>query len=343
MYKYYLLVMLLFHGGLFAQTTWVVSNSPGFAATFYNLQEAINDNRVVPGDILLVQGSTANYGDIVITKRLTIMGPGYFLDKNPETQVSVLSAQVNTIIFKQGSEGSILQGMSVVGSLPRVENPGYGWCLGRNVNDFGSYGVELNASKITLVSNQISGHLILHNSSFNQVRNCFLAGCSVNDSSINNSISNNIFTNTVQINNASFSNNLVLGVWYGHHFFIKCKLQSNQILAAFSDTYCAGYRIAITDCTTSNNLYSWAVAEGSEDYGSFDFSKEWLGQGSPDGTYKSKPGSLSAQKNIGPFVGPFPYKLSGIALHPNIFSVSMPQTVTSGGGLKVEVKVRAND
>ena len=37
------------------------------------------------GDTVYVAGSVNNYGSVTLTKKLTIIGPGYFLAENPQT------------------------------------------------------------------------------------------------------------------------------------------------------------------------------------------------------------------------------------------------------------------
>ena len=66
------------------------------------------------GDTIMVEGSPDVYSDTFeCTKRLIIKGPGYFLDENPGISANKLSARVGYIVFNQGSEGSVLIGVSL--------------------------------------------------------------------------------------------------------------------------------------------------------------------------------------------------------------------------------------
>ena len=70
----FLLVFLL--GSTYAQATiWTVSNSGGTPAQFNDLQ--IAHNTALAGDTLFVHASGFSYGDIQITKSITIIGEGY--------------------------------------------------------------------------------------------------------------------------------------------------------------------------------------------------------------------------------------------------------------------------
>ncbi|MGH1339752.1 MAG: hypothetical protein ACRBFS_26775 [Aureispira sp.] len=70
----FLLVLLL--GSTYAQATiWTVSNSGGTPAQFSDLQ--IAHNTALAGDTLFVHASGFTYGDVQITKTITIIGEGY--------------------------------------------------------------------------------------------------------------------------------------------------------------------------------------------------------------------------------------------------------------------------
>jgi len=72
------------------------------------------------------------------------------------------------------------------------------------------------------------------------------------------------------------------------------------------------------------------------------------GSYSDDGKFKLRTGCAAVgtgvdNTDIGPYGGTNPYSPSGISFHPNIWSVTMPTTGTSGGGLQVQVKINANN
>jgi hypothetical protein len=58
-----------------------------------------------------VYGSPINYGHLSLSKALTIIGPGYYLNENPETQAYPATASANTITFNNFSSGSLLTGL----------------------------------------------------------------------------------------------------------------------------------------------------------------------------------------------------------------------------------------
>jgi len=92
---------------------WRVNNS-GIQAGFNSVQQAVSSSQVLPGDTLYVEGSPFSYGNVDLTKRLVIIGPGYFLGQNPETQACLSTAIFENIAFNAESDGSFMTGMTVI-------------------------------------------------------------------------------------------------------------------------------------------------------------------------------------------------------------------------------------
>ena len=93
---------------------WRVNNN-GYSADFISLQVANKDNKVLNGDSIHLEGSATSYGNITITKKLVIIGPGYFLTENKNSSSNALQATVDYIEFEGGSQGSQLIGVYVSG------------------------------------------------------------------------------------------------------------------------------------------------------------------------------------------------------------------------------------
>ncbi len=80
MKQFFSILFLAFAAGAFA-TVHTVSNTPSTLAQFNTVQAAIN--AAASGDTIYVHGSPNQYGAFTQTnKQLTIMGPGFFADKN---------------------------------------------------------------------------------------------------------------------------------------------------------------------------------------------------------------------------------------------------------------------
>ncbi len=70
--------------------------------------------QVANGDTIHVEGSTAIYDDAAITKRIVLIGTGYFLTDNPKTANNTLESKISRVDFNTGSAGSQVIGMNVV-------------------------------------------------------------------------------------------------------------------------------------------------------------------------------------------------------------------------------------
>lgn len=87
-----------------------VDNRPG--AQYQTLSQAISATQ--EGDTVLVMGSEKVYDNINITKnRVTVIGPGYFLDENIGFQANINPAQVGQVTFNPGTVESVVQGLYI--------------------------------------------------------------------------------------------------------------------------------------------------------------------------------------------------------------------------------------
>src|SRR5689334_2698859 len=67
---------------------------------FKTINEANNNASVLAGDTLMIEGSSLPYADATLTKPLILIGPGYLLTKNPQTQANGSPATVQVIEIK---------------------------------------------------------------------------------------------------------------------------------------------------------------------------------------------------------------------------------------------------
>jgi hypothetical protein len=326
--------------------TWVVSNVQGFSANFNNLQACVSSPNVLAGDVVIVQGSGTSYGDIVVSKPLIILGPGFFLNQNPQTQAILASAKLNSIFFKKGSSGSIMQGLEVIGTTPYNYNNGYGFCWGGTAD---TYSIKVDSSSITCIGNRWVNWFQISNSSSTTIKGSFGEYVCANNDIGDLQIQNTIFGGAY-CRNAVISNCFVGEGFAGHTSCIDSSILKNNIIHQNP-----GY-FSVANSQFSHNVFIGLDPLGANignNIVSGDANSVFIGypnQGSysSDGKYKLKIGSIAiangeAGVDIGPFGGPEPYKLSGIAFHPNIWWVEMPTTGTSGGGLPIKIKVNANN
>ncbi len=87
--------------------------SPAYPV-FAQINQAVAFGIVNSGDTLHVEGSTVVYDYAAITKRLVIIGPGYFLPNNPKTSENAMESKIGRIYFNAGSDNSVVEGMDVI-------------------------------------------------------------------------------------------------------------------------------------------------------------------------------------------------------------------------------------
>jgi hypothetical protein len=116
MKKFYLILVVFFsffHVQLFAKT-WRVNNIPGVAADFTTMTEA--HNAANPGDTIHLEPSPYPYTSFTCTKKLFLVGAGYFLEENLNTQSQNHTSVLQGITFNAGAEGSVVSGIDFYGS-----------------------------------------------------------------------------------------------------------------------------------------------------------------------------------------------------------------------------------
>jgi hypothetical protein len=114
---------------------WRVNNRTNVQADFTTLSSAISGASA--GDTIYIEGSPDSYGNAgYVAKQLTIIGAGYFLNENDSSQVFKESSKIDHIIFYNGSQGSIIEGVTILGTT--------------------NYGITINTDDITVRRNNIS-------------------------------------------------------------------------------------------------------------------------------------------------------------------------------------------
>lgn len=98
---------------------------------FKQINQVVAWNTVNDFDTVHVEGSPNFYDAATITKRLVIIGPGYFLDNNPNTSNDLFDAKVRAISFSAGSDGSVLSGINV--AVATNVNDGYVTIIGDSI------------------------------------------------------------------------------------------------------------------------------------------------------------------------------------------------------------------
>lgn len=100
-----------------AQTIHTVDNRSHSGAMFTDLQTAID--AAVAGDIIHVHPSATNYGNIIISKELKLIGLGH----DPTTHVEGLTALINSISFRGDAANSVVTGLTISSINYSISSP----------------------------------------------------------------------------------------------------------------------------------------------------------------------------------------------------------------------------
>jgi len=286
------------------------------------------------GDTIYVVGSNFDYGRITIEKKLTVIGPGYFLEGNTQTQVDKKEAMFNQVTLKEGSDGTLIKGLSI--------NGGYGLDISDQIDD-----ITIENNYCYDITFNFRPQDIYNNIS---IKKCFiksnLSMASGYDVVLSNLTLTNNFINGVSIEDGStgiVSRNLFLGndlkMGTSSSFEITDNIFLNDNVNSFTIQN-------LPDASVHNNI-SLTGAFGDAN-GNMTAPQSTLfttdENATTDGQYmlsESSPakGAGTNGTDIGPFGGPDPYRLSGLPDLPNIYELSTGGFV-SGDEMPVQIKIK---
>lgn len=306
------------HGAIFRVNNNLPENITN--RLFNQIQTALNHFSVVNGDTIMVEGSSLPYNGFNCSKRVIIIGPGYFLNENLGINALTTNARINDYcFFNNGSQGSFLIGMEINNYRMRIQTSNiYIIRCKVEVSFYGDAGNIVNNCKIIgSYINYIQGYSSLYN----------------NNISVINSI---IVQDESGLNYLNYDNNNLIGnfLWK-----ITASTFRNNILVHRDAT------VNIIAQTNQNNLapnQQFGTANGNIAY---EPGNTFVGGTSTDGKYVIKAGSpyLTAGTNAsqpGIFGGSEPYKLSGLPPIPIIYELTVPETGSTTQGLNISLKIR---
>lgn len=288
--------------------TFRVNNTPGSGAqytTFDAAQSAASD-----GDVIIVDGSATSYGKIVVTKKITLKGPGYFLEGNESMNEAPNPAKFDEI--KVNAEGATLTGLTLSdGDIYLLkDNIVVTRCYVRYIYHSVPYSYSTsNISKCIIHQNYIKSGV---------------SGDSYSEAATYFQITNNIFCGSnvtwYNLDHATINHNTVLPE-YGVGFprLTNCVIEHNIIP---NITFDSGNSVS------DNNSIAYEKSPYKDTVSHYK---------GTDREVKAIDETLTTTQ--GAFSGNDPYVLSGLPSGPMIQDVIMPESVAKGENLKVTVKI----
>ncbi len=333
-----LLILLVIFTSNMSANVLRVNNVSGTGAAFSTLQNA-HDNANA-GDTLMIEPGSP-YGQLVVTKRLVILGPGYFLGENSETQGIMATVQVDSMTFNAGAEQTLVSGLHFVdrifintNNITLSQN-----LMKQNLANSNYYFINIadNLSQITIKKNYINNtipnyenNIIIGDGSTVTIRNNFIFGSTYSSnrcikSHVNGTVIliNNVIRGALELYSATVKNN----IWFMDYLY---------------GTFPAGGGF--------NNITENGELTSGTDQTVADMTTVYIGEGSTDGQYQlvetTSPAIGAGEGGIdcGMFGGPDPYILSGInQTLPRIYYLFTSGEGNSQDGLQIHIKAKVND
>ncbi|MFB6320202.1 hypothetical protein [Saccharicrinis sp. FJH54] len=301
-------------------TKWRVNNTAGIDADFTTFKAA--HDAASPGDTLMFEGSNLAYGDEdTLSKKLIIIGPGYFLGENEIGNDNILPAELGVLYIDSAGRGSVIMGMSILGGFDALRVDASDLIIERNrINGSVAFCYEKPVQNVVVSKNYLAEIDTRWSS-----ETLFATGLI---------ITNNIVTSVIGFNNkttATITNNVSGGHINANNSVIKNNV-SAYLVARDGSTY--QYNVVVHDAPVGiGNIgnVAWddifVTAETSTD-GEFVLSETSVAK---------EAGESSA--DCGAFGGDDPYILSGLPPMPFIYNVEIPATAT--GSLVVKINARS--
>ncbi len=372
--KKFFTICLLLPLAAMAQNIYTVSNVPGTSSNYKTLQGAHDSSAA--GSIIYILPGAFSYGDLVLTKKLTIYGTGYFLGQNlePNTQANTAPVIVKSIKFRTGSDNSFIEGLQLTAptesSVQRIEI------------DTAS-NITISRCRITQSDGSYSNYFV-----FKGANNCIVKECYIDNTSTywvgqsliyglnaTYSFTGILFTNNIidwraiggngfnmnnygggsyaGVANATFTNNTFYvflqastfgNLNYTNNIFV------NDIATVFQNSNLPA-QLNGTNLNNITNIASMFTPVGTNlnnvNTDSL-FVNNLMGYHSKDQSWMLRDTSFANTFGaggiaVGAFGGSNPYKLSGIPNQPFIYNLTVPSQATAPGTITVHIKGKASN
>jgi hypothetical protein len=345
------------NGSNYNGTTLWGSNFGGNPAypVFKQVDQAIAWNSLVDSDTIHVESSQFIYDAATITKKVVLIGPGFFLPDNSKTGTNLLDAKIKRINFNQGSAGSLVMGLNVVVSTNTAD--GY---------------IQIAADYITIKRCRIERSIYFHITGGSEIQRVTILQNYFPDNYATNAL---YFTNSFYVPPVEviFNNNIcrktllwersAAGIAWN---IAQCK---NNVFDGPDNLATPNLRFAtsdfsnnivmpvnaIVDITATPAQIAYNIGTQESQFGTAnsnlvvpDIASLFVGGDSEDGFYQIKSGS-QAYKNgsddtdrgaFGGAIASSRYTLSGLAPVPVVYEVSTTGAVSAETGLPVTIKAR---
>ncbi len=359
------IILLLTHT-LLAQTIRRVNASPGVSGSnVYTSVQAAHDASVA-GDTIYIEPTGINSGILDCSKKLTIIGNGYFLSLNSGTPANKTSSLIEKVNFLAGSENTTVTGLEFTNATSAMVYTG---------------GVTITRCKIGYIN---LVHYLVAPNNFT-ISKCLITGTisygfqGVYPIASGHLIANNIFANgagavnglfnSIIINNTFYGTPTSMGSLPGYCFIFNV---ANSIISNNIFDFRSAPENSLAVNTNNEALYTNNTIESNvslaqsglptgngnvndaDETATFQVENPWFVSPSGwvsfnnDASYQLATNSPAIGVGIsgvdaGAFGGVSPYVLSGLAPYPIITNFSVSSVGNASVPLQVSVSARSNN
>ncbi|PVD49408.1 hypothetical protein DC498_25200 [Terrimonas sp.] len=334
--------------------SWRINNNAGIISDFTTFYDAVQNASVMAGDTLYIEPSVNIYAtnSITMTKRLVVLGMGYFHDTtdvnyppNPGLQYAKTKSILSFFRLGNGANGSYFAGLTFNNGIS-LSGAASAWnvIFERNLITGGDFNIESGTNDQLIVrKNFFNGGALRAN------------------------------TNGATLSNLTCENNIFYGYW-GRFELTQLTgsdnvIRNNSIYGASAasnilNAYVAnnifgtGSAGTFTNSTLKNNIFAinqTLPGTATDNKVSIDMNTVYAGgTGSIDSRVMLKSGSPAsaagltvgavANPDCGAFGATDPYKLSGMPNIPSIYTLTVPTSIPSGSAtMNITFSVRNNN
>jgi len=318
-----------------------VSKDAALKPNYSEIQDAVNN--APNGSVIYVYPGVYS-GFTIKKKQLALIGPGYFLGENPQTQANIAPATIiGEVLLDTLSDGSMLQGLNIESRI-----------IASACN-----GAIIKSNRVKSVFVTGANSIIIKKNFIYEQTQPAGSGYIMNVYVTNNS------TNITLANNFIIGANLAWNLYYGGYYGAfwcdgnsSLSVVNNVIsgnigginLICQNNIYLMGSNLSCTSCSYANNFsYSdqaFGLTNGNDTISNIaaEFNTSIT---STDGQWQLKSTSRLKGKGTngtdpGMFGGDDPYRLSGIPDIPTIYYFKSSDGGTTQQGLPVHIKVKSH-
>lgn len=308
---------------------WRINPDPEAKADFTSINAAMNDERVIPGDFLILDPGYYDGTQTVTKENITISGPGYFLSQNYNWP-DAAQATIVSLNFKVAGK---VQGCYMK-SLNMCDNLEVFRCKIDDISDGSGCGINIEACYIAksaifdfnFKSSTLRNNIILGMNSSQYDRKGY-SQCTLEYNTIIfdkgwvtfGESRNSVIRNNIIIMNEN-DQDVGMNVSHNNEF-------TNNVLSTAPEKANAAYpNNSYVGATVENTFIDKIIAD-----------RYYLCEGSP------AKGKASDGGDCGAFGGRTPYVISGILQYmPHITNIDIPAKPTDGS-LKIKMKMVIRD